>query len=236
MKILIIEDEVNIITVLEKYLKSENYEVIHAENGKAGLEMFFNESPDFIILDLMLPDITGLSICTEIRKVSNVPIIILTAKRHVSDKVIGLTLGADDYISKPFSPKEIIARIETIKRRIGCRTCLNTNNTWKNQTPIKGLYLNEEKRMFFLDRNALELTATEFDILVLLYNNYMRIFKRNELLDKISTHTFPIDRNIDVHIRNIRKKLHDDSKIPKYIKTIWGVGYQYIGKNEHYEQ
>lgn len=228
MKVLLIDDERNIVEIIKKYLIQENYEVLTAGNGLEGLSLFRKENPDFVLLDIMLPDLDGFSICQEIRKISNVPIIILTAKRHIEDKLIGLRLGADDYISKPFNPKELIARIQTILRRIAMNTYLYSKN---NYAVTKGkLYLDKNNMQFYLDSQTLELTASEFRLLYVLYNNPDKIFNRDELLNNINGDNYSIDRSIDVHIRNLRKKLNDDIKKPNYIKTIWGLGYKYVGK------
>ncbi len=225
MKVLIIEDELNIVDVVKKYLINEKFDVISSYNGADGLRTFLSDKPDFVILDVMLPDIDGFSICQEIRKVSQVPIIFLTAKRHITDKLIGLKIGADDYISKPFSPRELIARMHVILRRYQYNNQVGNNHI---EIVHSGLWHDSKSRCFYLDGSPIGLTKSEYNILLFLYTNPRKIFTRNELLDKISGDHYSLDRCIDVHIRNIRKKLKNQD----YIKTVFGIGYKYLGENK----
>jgi DNA-binding response OmpR family regulator len=216
--VLVIEDEISIFHVIKPYLENDGHTVAWADDGAKGLELFHRMHPNFIILDIMLPSMDGIEVCKEIRKESSVPIIMLTAKGNVEDKIFGLSSGADDYISKPFSPRELMARIDSVMRRY-------TQNSVEEATT--GLHVNELSRSVNIDGNSLELTVSEFEIMRTLYNNPDKVFTRDELINIVKgKDAYIIDRGIDVHVANLRKKLGCDSRNPKYIKTVWGVGYK----------
>jgi DNA-binding response OmpR family regulator len=216
--ILVIEDEISIFQVIKPYLENDGHTVAWADDGVKGLELFYRIQPDFIILDIMLPSMDGLELCKEIRKKSSVPMIMLTARGNVEDRIIGLSSGADDYISKPFSPIELMARIDSVMRRY---SQIGTEDA------TTGLRVNELSRSVHIDGNSLELTVSEFEIIRTLYHNPDKVFTRDELINIVKgKDAYIIDRGIDVHIANLRKKIGCDSRNPKYIKTVWGVGYK----------
>jgi len=216
--VLVIEDELSIFQVIKPYLENDGHAVVWADDGVKGLELFHRIQPNFIILDIMLPSMDGIELCKEIRKESRVPMIMLTARGNVEDKIIGLSSGADDYISKPFSPRELMARIESVMRRY-------TPSGVDEATA--GLSVNELSRSVQINGNGLDLTVSEFEIIRTLYNNPDKVFTREELINIVKgKDAYIVDRGIDVHIANLRKKLGCDSRNPKYIKTVWGVGYK----------
>lgn len=221
--ILVVDDEENIVEVIKAYLEKEGCKVYTAHEGRRALAIARDENIDFVILDLMLPDIMGEEVCKEIRSFSDVPILMLTAKVNEADKIYGLDSGADDYLIKPFSPKELMARLRAIFRRT-----INTNET--NISHKYGdLLINIEKMEVIKAGKAVELTSTEFKILALLVNNKGRIFSREELITKVLGYDYEgYDRTIDTHIKNIRQKI--ESNGTKYITTVYGAGYKFLGE------
>lgn len=220
-KILIIEDESNIRELISYNLINNNYKVLEAEDGLLGLEMSIKEKPDLILLDLMLPGMNGLDICKELRdRGSKIPIIILTAKNEDIDKVMGLEFGADDYMTKPFSVHELMARIKAVLRRAELR------NDVKYIT--KGaLTINIERHEVLVDGKTIELSLKEFDLLKTLAEHKGMVMTRDQLLDKIWGIDYDGEnRTVDVHIRYLRKKLGDEESESKYIQTIRGMGYK----------
>lgn len=220
-KILIIEDEANIRELVSYNLISNNYKVLEAEDGLQGLETSIKEKPDLILLDLMLPGMNGLDICKELRdRGSKIPIIILTAKNEDIDKVMGLEFGADDYMTKPFSVHELMARIKAVLRRA------ELSNDVKYIT--KGaLTINIERHEVLVDGKAVELSLKEFDLLKTLAEHKGMVMTRDQLLDKIWGIDYDGEnRTVDVHIRYLRKKLGDEEAESKYIQTIRGMGYK----------
>jgi DNA-binding response OmpR family regulator len=218
MIVLVIEDEFSIFQVIKPYLENDGHTVLWADDGVKGLEIFHRARPEFIILDLMLPSMDGIDVCNEIRKESDVPIIMLTAKGNVEDRISGLASGADDYIAKPFSPRELVARIKTIMRRYSKSI---------TEELVSGLCVNDASRAVTLEGITLELTVSEYEIVRTLYHHPEKVFTREELINIVKgSDSYIIDRGIDVHIANLRKKLGCDSRNPKYIKTVWGVGYK----------
>ena len=221
--VLIIEDEKKISDIVRAYLEKENFSVRIAENGADALT-FFREGPDIIILDLMLPDMTGEELCRVFRESSDVPIIMLTAKSGEEDRVKGLGIGADDYMVKPFSPRELVARVKAHLRRAG-------------KTKKKTLSYNRGSLQMDLERHEvvkeglpLQLTLTEFKILTALAENHGRILSRNQIVNIVQGYDFEgYDRTIDAHVKNLRHKIEKDSKSPEFIQTVYGVGYKFIG-------
>ncbi len=219
--ILVIDDEVKIIEVIKLYLENEGYTVIQATSGVEALKKQSEFNPDLLILDLMLPDISGENVCEHIRKESEVPIIMLTAKSSEDSILNGYSIGSDDYITKPFSPKQLVAKVNAVLKRVKGNQCEN-------------LIFNDEliidivnKKVEYNNKEII-LTASEYKILSILARNPNRIFSREELMDYISRDNICIyDRIIDTHIKNIRAKLDQDSKNPTYIKTIRGMGYRF---------
>ncbi|MDR6554081.1 response regulator transcription factor [Paenibacillus qinlingensis] len=226
-KILIIEDDVSIGEMMSIYLYEDGYEVKRAENGRQGEALFREFQPDMIILDLMLPDMDGIHLCTTIRHTSNIPILMVSAKNEVSDRVKGLQTGADDYLCKPFSMRELSARIQALLRRSNTFTqqSLSSTDVLKQQ----GIQLDFEKRCLYVDGKNIETTFSEFEIMKLFWQNQGRVYSREELLNRVRGFDSQVtERAIDVHIANLRKKVEDDPKEPKHIKTVWGVGYKFL--------
>lgn len=223
--ILIIEDEESVSEVLKAYLERDGYNVSCVSNGKKALEIFDKVEFKLIILDLMLPDIDGEEICKKIRAKSNVHIFMLTAKGTLNDRVQGLEIGADEYLVKPFSPRELTARVNALFRRISLK---NEDNTVIFDDGR--LYVNYEKRVVKVNRVEVPFTPNEFDILYILIINKGNVLSREQIIDKIFGIDFDgYDRTIDVHIKNIRKKIEEDTKNPKYIITVIRAGYKFGG-------
>lgn len=224
-KILVIEDEIKIIEFIESYLLNSGYAVLTAENGRRGLELFQEEKPDMVLLDLMLPDISGEGICREIRKTSKLPIIMLTAKTSEESIVSGLDMGADDYITKPFSPRQLVARVNALIRRSYEKEEKVLNF---NQGDLILDYTN-----YSVKKNGFELSLTpsEYKILITLAKRPNKVFTREELIQIAFDGDFlGYDRTIDSHIKNLRAKIEDNPKESNYIKTIRGIGYRFGGE------
>ncbi|HAS91016.1 MAG TPA: response regulator transcription factor [Sedimentibacter sp.] len=223
-KILVVDDEENLLNVIKDYLLRESYEVYTANRGNKAIELFRKIEPDFIILDLMLPDISGEEICKLIRKESNVPILMLTAKSSEDDKVTGLYIGADDYLTKPFSPRELVGRVRAILRR--------TKGTAADVLEFndKDLYIDIPKHIVKKAGESIKLTPNEFKILSVLAQNPHKVFTRSHLVSLAFGYDFEgFDRTVDTHIKNLRQKIEDNVKEPKYIVTVYGVGYKFEG-------
>lgn len=217
-KILIVEDEENMVLFIQMELKYEGYNVDVASDGRKAVELALKNNYDLILLDLMLPGINGLEVCRRIRKEKDTPIIMLTARDSVMDKVTGLQNGADDYIAKPFAIEELLARMEAIFRRI------NSKNI-KSEFKFKDITLDVEGRIVKKDEKIIELTNTEFQLLLILIRNKNKVLTRDVLLDNVWVYNSEAETNIvDVYVRYIRNKLDKDDK-EKYIQTVRGVGY-----------
>ncbi len=224
LHILIVEDEPKVAETIKAYLENDGYEATHALFGSVALTAFKEKQIDLIILDLMLPDMSGEDICTTIRKSSDVPIIMLTAKKSEEDRVKGLNLGADDYLVKPFSPRELMARIKAIFRRYGV-------NTEQNQVVEYGkLMIDYTDFKVFKGKSEVMLTPNEFKILTFLSKNAGRYYSREQLMEgALNASSDTYDRAIDSHIKNLRQKIEDNPKAPKYIITQYGYGYKFDG-------
>ena len=222
-KILIIEDEKKISEIVKAYLEKAGFMVTLAENGEDGLKAL-KKNHDLIILDLMLPDIQGEELCTIIRESSDVPLIILTAKSGEEDRIRGLGLGADDYVIKPFSPGELVARVKAHLRRV-------IKIRRKIFSFSRGLLkIDIENHEAFRDGSLITLTPTEFKILVSLAENPGRVLSRDQLVNIVLGYDFEgYDRTIDAHVKNLRHKVEKDSKTPEFIQTVYGIGYKFIG-------
>lgn len=219
--ILVIDDEVKIIEVIKLYLENEGYTVIQATSGIEALKKQNEFNPDLLILDLMLPDISGEKVCERIREESDVPIIMLTAKSSEESILNGYSIGSDDYVTKPFSPKQLVAKVNAVLKRV-------KGNQGENLIFNNELIIDIVNKKVEYNNNEIVLTASEYKILSILARNPNRIFSREELMDYISRDNICIyDRIIDTHIKNIRAKLDQDSKNPTYIKTIRGMGYRF---------
>ncbi|MDK2799092.1 MAG: hypothetical protein PWP27_1985 [Clostridiales bacterium] len=226
-KILVVDDEIKLLEVVKDYLRVEGYEVYTADRGKKALELFYKIQPDFIVLDLMLPDLSGEEICKQIRKESNVPILMLTAKDSEEDKVNGLYIGADDYLTKPFSPKELVGRIRAIFRRTRGDVLISDILSFNKDD----LVIDIPKHIVKKKGQIINLTPNEYKILLTLAQNPQRTFSRSQLINIALGYDFEgYDRTIDTHVKNLRQKIEDDIKEPKYIITVYGVGYKFEGE------
>ncbi len=227
INILVVEDEKTVADLIEVYLKSENYNVLTFHNGHDALQCIERENIDLALLDVMLPDENGFSLCQQIREKHNFPVIMLTAKDEEVDKITGLTLGADDYITKPFRPLEMVARVKAQLRRF---TKYNATEPAQEENTIvfSGLVLDKDRHECMLNERPLALTPTEFSILWVLASNQGRVVSSEELFQEVwGEKYFTKDNNtVMVHIRHLREKMHDNAQKPKYIKTVWGVGYK----------
>lgn len=221
-KILVVDDEPNLLETVRAYLEDSGYEVVTARNGRDALFTHRHEHPDLIIMDLMMPVMDGWEATRLIRKESAVPIIMLTARVEDADKIAGLEIGADDYVVKPFNPRELVARARAVLRR--------THGELAGESDVLrvgDLVLERESYRATLRGSPLDLTPTEFDLLAVLMSYPGRVFTRMELLDHIQGEAFAAyERTIDVHIKNLRAKIEDDPRNPQYIETVYGVGYR----------
>lgn len=224
--ILIVEDEKSVSDILKVYLEKEGYGVSCVYNGLDGIELFRKNNFKLVILDLMLPDIDGEEVCKILRKISDVYIFMLTAKATVNDKIEGLSIGADEYLTKPMSPRELTARVNALFRRFVTET--NTTLSFDN-----GKFLiDNEQRFIKINGEDINLTPNEFDILYVMATNKGKVFTREAIIERVFGIDFEgSDRIIDVHIKNIRKKIEEDSRTPKYILTVTKVGYKFGGDN-----
>ena len=221
-RILIVDDEPPIVDVLAYNLKRANYEVITAYDGQEALDKARAEQPDLIVLDLMLPGVDGLDVCRRLRQESGVPIIMRTARVEEADRVVGLELGADDYVTKPFSPRELVARVRATLRRaegqVGPATVIRAADVELDTAALAATVGGE----------PVDLTPTEFHLLAALARQPGRIFSREQLLEAVHGVAFEgYDRSIDSHVKNIRRKIEPDPRRPRYIQTIYGVGYRF---------
>lgn len=220
--ILIVDDETKILRLARDYLEHASFTVLTAETGKTALAVARAEKPNLIVLDLGLPDVDGLDVIRALRKESNVPIIVLTARGEESDKLVGLELGADDYLTKPFSPKELVARVRAVLRRA------ETTPVNEELIRIGEVRLDVPRLRATLGQSPIELTPTEFELLAALARQPGRIFTRAQLLDTVHGVAFEsYERAIDAHIKNIRRKLEPNPREPRYILTVYGVGYKF---------
>ena len=229
-KILVIDDEQGLLEVVSAYLNKEGYNVFTVDNGSEALHMYDELNPDFVILDLMLPDVSGENICKIIRDKSDVPILMLTAKSMEEDKINGLSLGADDYLTKPFSPRELVMRVKAILRRTSRNSNINNNIISFNN---KDLLLDKDEHIVKKSGEILNITPNEYEILLLFARNPNKVFTRAQIIDVALGYEFiGYDRTIDAHIKNLRKKIEDDIKNPEYILTVYGVGYKFKGDQD----
>lgn len=222
-KILVIDDDKKLCNLLDDYLSKFEYKVITSTDPENGLNLVKKESPDLVILDVMMPGKDGFEVCKEIRKESSIPIIMLTARGEVTDRIVGLELGADDYLPKPFEPRELVARIQTILRR-------SSTPTTKEKVEYGELVVDFQRQTAELAGIDLDLTTAEFEILGLFIKKAGKVLNRDNILESLKGIEWDVfNRSIDVLISRLRQKLQDDPKNPKYIKTIWGSGYKFIG-------
>lgn len=221
-KILVVDDEERLRVLLQSYLRQEGFEVVTANNGREALFVARQEHPDLIILDLMMPEMDGYGFMNVYTKEASAPVIILTAKLDEQDKVLGLELGADDYVTKPFSLRELTARIRAVLRRVG------QVPPSPEQLRAADIVLDRATRLVQVGAQRVELTPSEFDLLAALMANPGRAFTRAELLDRVQGMAYEgYERTIDVHVRNLRSKIEADSRNPRYIETVFGIGYRF---------
>ena len=225
MKICVVDDEDLLVKGIRFNLKNEGYEVVTGSNGLEAVDLARNEKPDLMVLDVMMPEMYGLTACTKIREFSQVPIILLTAKTDDMDKLMGFDVGADDYLTKPFNILELKARIRALLRRSGSAQEQADN---ANRLTIGDISLDLDSRNAYAGGKLAELTAKEFDVIEFLMRNANRVYSREALLDTIWALEYRSDiRTVDVHIRRLREKLEKDPAKPQYILTKWGVGYYF---------
>lgn len=226
-KILIVDDEREIADLVEFYLKNEGYDVHKFYNGSEAMKCAAEEQLDLAILDIMLPDVDGYAICRAIREKYTYPILMLTAKEEEIDKITGLALGADDYVTKPFRPLELVARVKAQLRRYTRYNVVQSDRR-ENVLAVRGLTLNLDTHECTLDERPLQLTPIEFSILWLLCESPGKVIPAEEIFERVWGEKYLNDSNntVMVHIRHLREKLHDSPDRPKYIRTVWGVGYK----------
>jgi DNA-binding response OmpR family regulator len=223
-KILVVDDDPGIVKVVRAYLEQAGFQVLVAYDGKKAMHIARHDKPDLVVLDLMLPEMDGWDVCRALRKESNVPIIMLTARVEETDRLIGLELGADDYVTKPFSPRELVARVRSVLRRI-------------QGAPPKPERISRGEITVDVSRHAVtvrgepvDLTPTEFDLLAVLMQDAGRSFTRSQLLEQVQGYAYEgYERTIDVHIKNLRQKIETDPRNPRHIKTVYAVGYKFEG-------
>jgi DNA-binding response OmpR family regulator len=227
MKILLVDDERRIIEVLEAYLVREGYEIHSADNGIDALKKAKTLTPDLIILDLMLPDISGEEVCRLVRKESDVPILMLTAKSAEDDRINGIVMGADDYLTKPFSPREVVVRVQAILRRVK-----KTEKVERLEFNRRKLIIDLIKKEVTVNGEYITLTPIEYKLLTNMAVNPGRVYSRMDLLEKIQDEGMyyeGYERSVDTHIKNLRKKIEQDSRQPDFIVTVFGMGYKFGG-------
>ncbi len=220
LKILVVEDEPEIARLLRSYLEREGYAVVLARDGEAALRAFEETRPDLVVLDLMLPRLDGWQVMRAIREASSTPVIMLTARDGVEDRVAGLELGADDYVTKPFSPREVVARVRAVLRR----------NRWggREEAWFGDLYINYRTREVRRQDRILALTPTEWRLLEVLSTHPGQVFTRAQLIERVYGYSYEgLERTIDAHIKNLRQKVEPDPREPRYVLTVYGVGYKF---------
>lgn len=222
--ILVCDDEKDIVTALEIYLKSDGYQVYEAYNGKEALDIIRKEEIHLVLMDIMMPEMDGIEAMVKIREISNVPVILLTAKSEDTDKVLGLTVGADDYITKPFNPVELQARVKSQLRRY---MQLGSGQVQPSRITIGGIELDDKSKEVFLDGEKVNLTRTEYDILKLLMEHPGEVFSPNQIYETVwKDSPYGIENTVAVHIRHLREKLEYNPAEPRYLKVVWGRGYK----------
>jgi DNA-binding response OmpR family regulator len=220
-KILVVDDETKIVRLVRSYLEQAGFAVVEAGDGQTALIQARREKPDLVVLDLGLPGLDGMEVARTLRRDGKTPIIMLTARIEDTDKIVGLELGADDYVTKPFNPRELVARVRAVLRRT------SGGASAPEILRAGGLLLDAGGHQATLDGRVLDLTPTEFDLLAVFLQSPSRAFTRLELLDRVQGDAYEgYERTIDAHIKNLRAKLGDDSRNPRYIQTVFGVGYK----------
>ncbi|PGB56067.1 response regulator transcription factor [Bacillus toyonensis] len=230
IRILIADDDKGIRNLLKIYLERELYMVDTAINGDEALQLFNQNNYNLVILDIMMPKVDGIEVCRKLRDKTNVPILMLTAKDHEVDKILGLSIGADDYITKPFSIHEVVARVKALMRRF---LVLGSNNTVQEKTTLafKGLTINLNTYTVHTNKEEINLTGKELELLKFFTSNPGQVFTKTQLFRNVWDDNYIEDDNtVMVHIRKLRKKIEIDPSNPKFIQTIWGIGYKFVGE------
>lgn len=228
--ILVVEDDPKIAHIVKVYLEGAGFRVTHAERGKDALKAAQNEKPLLIILDLMLPDMSGEELCLRLKEIADVPVIMLTAKASEEERIAGLALGADDYVVKPFSPRELVLRVKAVLKRFEKGDLSGSESMTFNK---RSLLVDGQTYTVTRNGKPVRLTSTEFKLLFTLASSPDRVFTRSELVEKaLGYHFEGYERSVDAHIKNIRRKLEDDLQNPIFIYTVYGVGYRFTGKRD----
>ncbi len=222
--VLIVEDDVHTTELVRMYLARDGHRVVAAADGLEGLRAAARVRPDLVVLDLMLPGLDGMQVCRKLRESSGVPVIMLTARVDEADRLAGLDLGADDYVTKPFSPRELAARVRAVLRRVSREAGLSGPESVQRGEITVGF----RTRTAYAGKRQVTLTPTEFRILVMLIREPERVFTRDEIIDRVFGYDFDgFDRTVDAHVSNLRRKLRGDGDAPRYIATVYGVGYRF---------
>ncbi|WP_439874798.1 response regulator transcription factor [Bacillus mycoides] len=230
IRILIADDDKEIRDLLKRYLERELYMVDTAINGEEALYLFNQNNYNLVILDLMMPKVDGIEVCRKLRDTTNIPILMLTAKDHEVDKILGLSIGADDYITKPFSIHEVVARVKALMRRFLVLGS-NTNVQEKTALTFKGLTIDLKKYTVHTNGKEINLTGKELELLKFFASNPEQVFTKTQLFRNVWDDNYIEDDNtVMVHIRKLRKKIEIDSSNPKFIQTVWGIGYKFVGE------
>lgn len=226
VKILVVDDDREIANAIDKLLTMEGYEVVKGYNGLDAIDALVNNNIQLILLDIMMPKLDGLSTTLKIREKKNIPIILLSAKSEDSDKILGLSMGADDYITKPFNPQELIARVKSQLRRYMYLGDME-NITRSSQITVAGLSLDKDSKQLFIDGESVRLTPTEYKIMDLLMTNAGIVFSAEKIYEIVwEEPAYSVENTVMVHIRRIREKIEINPKEPKYLKVVWGIGYK----------
>ena len=221
-RVLVVDDEPTIREIVVGYLEREGFKTFEAADGNRARELLEREAPDLVVLDVMLPGTDGLELCRWIRSRSRLPVIMLTARGEESDRIVGLELGADDYVTKPFSPRELVARVRTVLRRA------EPNASAEERLSYEGLVIDSSTREVTMKKKPLRLTAREFDLLWFLASHPRRVFSREQLMRRVWGYSAALDTGtVTVHVRRLREKIEDDPSRPRHLETVWGVGYRF---------
>jgi two-component system alkaline phosphatase synthesis response regulator PhoP len=221
-RVLVVDDDPGIVKVVRAYLEQAGFDVLVAYDGKKALHIARHDKPDLVVLDLMLPEMDGWDVCRALRKESDVPIIMLTARVEETDKLVGLELGADDYVTKPFSPRELAARVRSVLRRSGAMPAE------PERMSLRGVTIDLSRHVVVVQGEPVDLTPTEFGLLAALMQDPGRAFTRSQLLESVQGYAYDgYERTIDVHVKNLRQKIEENPRSPQRIKTVYGVGYKF---------
>ncbi len=221
-RVLVVDDDPGIVKVVRAYLEQAGFDVLVASDGKKALHIARHDKPDLVVLDLMLPEMDGWDVCRALRKESDVPIIMLTARVEETDKLVGLELGADDYVTKPFSPRELAARVRSVLRRSGAMPAE------PERMSLRGVTIDLSRHQVVVQGEPVDLTPTEFGLLAALMQDPGRAFTRSQLLESVQGYAYDgYERTIDVHVKNLRQKIEENPRSPQRIKTVYGIGYKF---------